>query len=87
MTKKEHKTRFAQQYSLSEEDIDDSLIPIFISLNSVENRQKRQSEEQSKSIEIALAEQRESCEELTKKVKGSIKTHSYANYPKMPQIK
>ncbi len=80
MTKKEYKTRIAQQYSLSEEDIDDSLIPIFISQVRNEKSQKQQFEELGKSIETALAEQKRSYEELTKKIKELNTTQSVANF-------
>lgn len=74
MDTKELKFRFGQKYNLPESSIDDSLLPLFVSNEFLEETIKKQ-----------LSENTEISQLLTEKMKGSIKTIHYEN-PKVAFI-
>lgn len=77
MTRKENKFTIAQHFNISESDIDDSLIPFFLSLIKTENFISKKIEENKKSVETVLAEYSKTNEQLSQRIKGSITTHNY----------
>jgi hypothetical protein len=77
MTRKELKFKIAQHYNISEADVDDSLLPFFLSLIKTENSISKKMEENKKSVETVLAEYSKTNEQLSQKIKGSITTHNY----------
>jgi hypothetical protein len=68
MDTKELKFRFGQKYNLPESSIDDSLLPLFVSNELLEE-----------TIKERLSENTKISQALTEKVKGSIKTIHYDN--------
>lgn len=77
MTRKELKFKIAQHYNISEADVDDSLLPFFLSLIKTENSISKKMEENKKSVETVLAEYSKTNEQLIQKIKGTITTHNY----------
>lgn len=79
MTKKELKFQIAQHYGISEADVDDSLLPFFMSLIKTENSIAKKIEDNKKVIETTLTKHSQTNEQLTEKIKGSITTttHNY----------
>ena len=78
MDKKELKFKIAQRYKISETEIDESVLPIFVSLMQTEKFIGEQVEKNQKSVASALAEYSKTNEQLSQKIKGSITTHQYA---------
>jgi hypothetical protein len=79
MAQKEIISKIAKYFSISESDIDHSLVPLFLSIMNSEIKISNKMNENRISIEKVLAEHSRTSEQLSEKIKGSITTHQYSN--------